>query len=66
MERMTTAEAAAKLNINVVGLQTLMQQGKLPIGYAFKKPDSGRFTYVIYKELLEGFIRRVEEEGRLC
>ena len=45
MERMTTLQAAKELNINVVGLQTLLQQEKLPIGYAVKKPGSTRFTY---------------------
>ena len=60
MERMTTAEAAKLLNINIVGLQTLMQQGKLPIGYAYKRPNSSRWTYCIYKELVNGYIKRVE------
>lgn len=61
MERITTAEAAKELNINVVGLQVLMQQEKLPIGYAVKKPGSSRFTYYIYRELVEGYKKRVEE-----
>ena len=61
MERMTTAEAAAKLNINVTGLQILLQEGKLPIGYAIKKPGKTRFCYIIYRELVEGYIKRVEE-----
>lgn len=61
MERMTTAEAAKELNINVVGLQVLMQQEKLPIGYAVKKPGSSRFTYYIYRELVEGYKNRVEK-----
>lgn len=61
MERMTTADAAKELNINVVGLQVLMQQEKLPIGYAVKKPGSSRFTYYIYRELVEGYKNRVEK-----
>lgn len=65
MERMTTAEAAKELNINVLGLQTLMQQGRLPIGYAVKKPGSTRYTYYIYKELVTGYKERVEQ-GILC
>lgn len=60
MERMTTAEAAKELNINVVGLQVLMQQDKLPIGYAFKKPNSTRYTYYIFRELVEGYKKRIE------
>lgn len=61
MERMTTAEAAKELNINILGLQVLMQQEKLPIGYAVKKPGSGRYTYYIFKELVEGYKKRIEE-----
>ena len=61
MERMTTTEAAKLLNINVLGLQTLMQQEKLPIGYAIKRSNCGRYTYYIYRELVEGYIKRVEE-----
>ena len=64
MERMTTLQAAKELNINVVGLQTLLQQEKLPIGYAVKKPGSTRFTYYIYRELVEGYKKQVEQ-GRL-
>ncbi len=61
MERMTTADAAKELNINIVGLQVLMQQDKLPIGYAIKKPHSSRYTYIIYRELVEGYKKRVEQ-----
>lgn len=61
MERMTTAEAAKELNINVLGLQILMQQEKLPIGYAVKKPGSSRYTYIIFKELVQGYKDRVEK-----
>lgn len=64
MERMTTAQAAKELNINVIGLQVLLQQEKLPIGYAIKKPGSSRYTYYIFKELVEGYKRQVEQ-GKL-
>ena len=64
MERMTTAQAAKELNINVIGLQVLLQQEKLPIGYAIKKPGSTRYTYYIFKELVEGYKRQVEN-GKL-
>ena len=64
MERMTTAQAAKELNINVIGLQVLLQQEKLPIGYAIKKPGSSRYTYYIFRELVEGYKRQVEQ-GKL-
>ncbi len=61
MERMTTAEAAKELNINIPGLQLLMQQEKLPIGYAIKKEGSSKYTYIIFKELVQGYKNRVEK-----
>ena len=65
MERMTTLEAAKELNINVVGLQVLMQQEKLPIGYAIKREGCSRWTYYIYKELVDAYVKKVES-GELC
>ena len=41
MERVTTKEAAKLLNMDVVTLQFLMRQERLPIGYAIKK-DGGK------------------------
>ena len=64
MERMTTAEAAKELNLNILAVQVLMQQEKLPIGYAVKMPGSKRYTYYIYKELVEGYKKRIKE-GKL-
>lgn len=65
MERMTTAEAAKELNINILGLQVLMQQEKLPIGFAVKRPGSSKYTYYIFRELVEGYKKQIEQ-GRLC
>jgi ACT domain-containing protein len=65
MERISTAEAAKELNLNILAIQVLMQQEKLPIGYAIKKQNSTRYTYYIFKELVEGYKKRVEQ-GELC
>ena len=46
MERVTTKEAAKLLNMDVVTLQFLMRQERLPIGY-----------YIIYRSMLEAFIQ---------
>lgn len=61
MERITTQQAAKELNINIVGLQTLLQQEKLPIGYAVKKPGSKRYTYYIFRELVDSYKREIEQ-----
>lgn len=60
MTRITTKEAAEKLNITQLTVQVLMQQDRLPIGYAVKNPGSTKYHYVIYQELLDGYVNRVE------
>ena len=45
MERVTTKEAAKLLNMDVVTLQFLMRQDRLPIGYAIKKDGKSRYHY---------------------
>ena len=53
MERVKTKQAAAELNIGVDSLQFLMQMEKMPIGYAYKKPGCKRYSYIIYRGLLD-------------
>lgn len=65
MTRINTQEAAKKLNLTRLTVQVLMQQEKLPIGYAIKNPGSTQYHYIIYDELVEGYIRSVEN-GELC
>lgn len=55
MERVNTKQAAAELNIGVDSLQYLMQMEKMPIGYAYKKPGCKRYSYIIYRGLLDQY-----------
>ena len=55
MERVKTKHAAAELNIGVDSLQFLMQMEKMPIGYAYKKPGCKRYSYIIYRGLLDQY-----------
>lgn len=55
VERVSVKEAAKELKINQEMLRYMMQADKLPIGYAFKKPGSLRWVYVIYRGLLEQY-----------
>lgn len=57
MERVTTKEAAKELNMDVVTLQFLLRQEKLPIGYAVKKDGKKRYHYIIYRNMLDDFIQ---------
>ena len=61
MERISTKQAAEMLNINEVGVRVLLQQEKLPIGYAVKLPQSSRWTYYIFLELTEAYVKKVEQ-----
>lgn len=61
MKRITTKEAAEKLNLTLLTVQVLLQQEKLPIGYAVKNPGSSKYHYIIYEELLNGYIGRIEK-----
>ena len=68
MERVTTKEAAKLLNMDVVTLQFLMRQERLPIGYAIKKDGKSRyhssFTEVCWMLLsrAEGIVKWQEND----
>lgn len=55
MERVTTKQAAAELNMDLETLQYLMRKEKLPIGYAMKREGKKRTVYIIYRGMLEQF-----------
>ena len=58
-ERVTVNEAASELRVSVLTLRGLMQQNKLNIGYAIKQDGNKRWSYFIYRKLLN------EEKQRL-
>ena len=51
--RVTTAQAAKELQMSRLTLCTLLLQGRIPIGYAVKRPGAKQATYVIYRRLLD-------------
>ena len=53
---MLVSEAAKKLGMNTQTLRLALQQGLLPIGIATKTSDN-RYTYTIFEERLEKFLR---------
>ena len=55
MERVTTKEAAAELNMDLETLQYLMRKERLPIGYAMKREGKKRTLYIIYRGMLDQF-----------
>ena len=61
MERVKTKQAAEELNIGIDSLQYLMQMEKLPIGFAYKKPGSKRYFYVIYRGLLDQYKKQLAD-----
>lgn len=61
LERVSSRQAAEELHMDVESVQYLMREGRLPIGYAMKKEKSTRFTYYIYRGLLEAEKTRIAE-----
>jgi hypothetical protein len=60
MKTITVKDAAQQLNMTVLTVRYLMQQEKLPIGYALKREGCSQYHYIIYQELLDGFMKKVE------
>lgn len=54
-EKVTTEVAAKELNIGVDTLHYMMRNNMLPIGYAMKKKDGERYSYLIYRGLLDAY-----------
>ncbi len=63
MERVSTRQAAKELNMDVESVHYLMRQDRLPIGYAMKKDKATKYTYYIYRGLLDAEKRRIAEGG---
>ena len=55
MQRVTTKQAAAELNMDLETLQYLMRKERLPIGYAMKREGKKRTLYIIYRGMLDQF-----------
>lgn len=55
MERVTTKQAAAELNLDVTTVQYLLMKERLPIGFAMKREGKKRAVYVIYRGLLDQY-----------
>jgi len=59
VDRVSTKEAARLLNLDVVTLQYLLREERIPIGYAFRKKGKKRYHYIIYKSLLDKYINSI-------
>ena len=55
MQRVTTKQAAAELNMDLETLQYLMRKERLPIGYAMRREGKKRTVYIIYRGMLDQF-----------
>ena len=62
-ERVTTKQAAKELHMDVESVRYLMRQNRLPIGYAMKREKATRFTYYIFRGLLDAELQRLAGGG---
>ena len=53
------AQAARELHMTTITLVELLKREKLPIGYAVKLPGKSRHQYVIYRQLLDEYRKKV-------
>lgn len=61
--RVTVEQAAAELGMNMDSVRFLMQNERLPIGYAMKKPGKKKWTYYIFRGLLNTELDRLAAGG---
>lgn len=57
--RVSVKQAASELHMGVLTVQCLMQEGRLPIGYALKREGKSRHGYYIYRGLLDEHKRQL-------
>ena len=63
-ERVTPKQAAKELNMDVESLHFLLRDGSLPIGHAFKREGKKRYTYIIYRGLLEAHKDKIDQNKK--
>jgi len=63
-ERVTPKQAAKELNMDVESLHFLLRDGSLQIGHAFKREGKKRYTYIIYRGLLEAHKDKIDQNKK--
>ena len=58
---MLVSEAAKKLGMNTQTLRLALQQGLFPFGVAVKTSEN-RYTYKIFENRLEKYLKGIEDE----
>jgi len=59
LQRVTAKQAAKELHMDIESVHYLMRQGRLPIGYALKKDGASKYSYYIYRGLLDAEKRAI-------
>lgn len=61
LSRVTPKQAAKELNMDIDNFYYLMQQERLPIGFALKKEGNRRYSYIIYRSMLDAYKKTIKE-----
>lgn len=61
LQKVSTHVAAKELGTTVLDIQEALIHKELPIGYAIKRRGSSRYTYTIYRGLLDGYKKKIME-----
>lgn len=62
-KRVSTKQAALELSMDVDTLQYLLQNNRIPIGYAVKKEGKKRNSYYIYRGLLDTYKKQLNGQN---
>ena len=61
LSRVTPKQAAKELNMDIDTFYYLMQKERLPIGFALKKDGNRRYSYIIYRSMLDAYKKTIKE-----
>ena len=62
MTRISVAQAAEELNMNVLAVRYFMKTGQLNIGYVMDRPGGKRATFYCFMEAVQAEKRRLNGE----
>ena len=61
IQRVSVQDAARELGTTALDVREALIHEELPIGYAIKRRGSTRYTYTIYRGLLDGYKKKIME-----
>lgn len=61
IKKVSVQDAARELGTTALDIREALIHEELPIGYAIKRRGSSRYTYTIFRGLLDGYKKKIRE-----